>query len=177
MKLHLGCGPRILEGWENLDIAPGEGASFGDATNLDFGDGTVSHIYCEDMFEHLDQREQFDFLNESYRVLEPGGFLRISCPELWSSLTRMRIDEVLWGNPWKWGHLCIPTPEYLEQIANWVGFDISFGGRNDGMAYGFPEDLRPFVVADVDENSLAELGHIFALLRFSTERMIGIRPT
>jgi len=165
MKLHVGCGPRIIDGWENVDIDPGEGAVRGDVTNLQYADNTVTRIYCEDLFEHLDQKEQFKFLSECYRVLEPDGLLRISCPDLFGALTRQKEDEALWNSPWNWGHLLIPTSGYLKEIANWVGFGVFFGERNDGAAYGFPEDLRPFLPDGCPSShyrDLAELDHIFA---------------
>lgn len=157
--LHLGCGPRLIEGWMNVDIAPGEGATQGDATNLHFiEDGSVSRIYCEDMFEHFDQQQQLKFLSECNRVLRPQGMLRISCPELISSL--LREDD-----PWAWGHFLIPTRNYLTGIAEWSEFEIAYGDRNDAMDYGFPEDLRPFLPdTSQRERQLAALGHIFALL-------------
>lgn len=156
--LHLGCGPRILQGWLNLDIAPGDGATQADATDLKFEDGTVSKIYCEDLFEHFDQKEQLRFLTECHRVLRPAGMLRISCPELLSSL--LREDD-----PWAWGHFLIPTAGYLTEIANWAGFEISYDRRNGALDHGFPEDLRPFLPAEGRrERQLAALHHIFALL-------------
>ena len=39
-------------------------------------------IYTSHMIEHLSREESISFLNEAFRVLEPGGILRISVPDL-----------------------------------------------------------------------------------------------
>ena len=150
MKLHVGCGPRILEGWINLDIAPVDGAIHGSGLDLHFADGTVSRIYCEDLFEHFDQKDQLKFLSECHRLLEPGGLARITFPELRASLKR---EE----DPWAWGHLLIPTLGYFAEIASMSGFQVYFDGRNSGVVEGFPSDLRPFAPRHEDENIFATL--------------------
>lgn len=39
-------------------------------------------IYTSHMMEHLSKEESVSFLNEAFRVLEPGGILRIAVPDL-----------------------------------------------------------------------------------------------
>ena len=39
-------------------------------------------IYTSHMIEHLSKEESVSFLNEAFRVLEPGGILRIAVPDL-----------------------------------------------------------------------------------------------
>jgi len=39
-------------------------------------------IYTSHMIEHLSREESVSFLNEAFRVLEPGGILRIAAPDL-----------------------------------------------------------------------------------------------
>jgi len=82
LKVHVGCGPRLLPGWVNVDIDFGDvdlsaqdpGAKFlrTDVTaSMPFHDATVDAVYSEDFFEHLDQRGQFYFLAECLRVMKP----------------------------------------------------------------------------------------------------------
>ena len=44
--------------------------------------GTVQAIYTSHMVEHLDREEIGLFLDEAYRVLQPGGVIRIVVPDL-----------------------------------------------------------------------------------------------
>jgi SAM-dependent methyltransferase len=80
MRLHLCCGPQLLQDWVNVDAM-----DFGQQIVADINkrweftaDGTVSHILCKDGFEHLESPEHF--LIEAARVLEVGGTLTIVVP-------------------------------------------------------------------------------------------------
>ncbi len=158
LRLHIGCGPRILSGWVNIDKDSHDSrVLLLDATKgFPYGDGTVEAIYSEDLFEHLSQQEQIQFLAECWRVLTPGGCCRITCPELLYSLTesaRLGVDD-----PWQWGHVLIPTRDYFTELAAWVGFRIHHNGRNESIRAIMPEDLRPHPPRE-------DRGNIFADLR------------
>lgn len=54
-----------------------------DATkHIPHPDSSVEIVYCSHMLEHLDKREARLFLTETYRVLVPGGIMRIAVPDL-----------------------------------------------------------------------------------------------
>ncbi len=83
VKLHFGCGPRILPGWVNIDGWSSPGIDF--ATDLrqplPFGDATCQLIFTEHVFEHIDAEFRLPVLRELLRVLQPGGTLRIVVPD------------------------------------------------------------------------------------------------
>ena len=84
-KLHIGCGKVKFEGWINIDIEPDNLVAdlICDASkNLPFDDNTCSLIHSEHFLEHLTVEEGVSFLRECYRVLQPGGILRIAMPSL-----------------------------------------------------------------------------------------------
>lgn len=94
-KLHLGSGGHILKGWDNLDIKAGQGAIHCDLTKqLPYADASVSHIFSEHFIEHLDEKDGLKLLRQSYRVLIPGGRIRITCPDL-----RQYVEAYLNWNP------------------------------------------------------------------------------
>lgn len=77
IKLHFGCGSNILKGWENLDL-PNT-----DITKpLRYKDNSIDFIFNEHVIEHVDEVDGFKFIKECYRILKPGGVLRISCPSI-----------------------------------------------------------------------------------------------
>jgi len=49
---------------------------------LPFDDGAVDFVYSSHTFEHLFKKDAIFFLNESMRVLKPGGILRLCIPDL-----------------------------------------------------------------------------------------------
>jgi predicted SAM-dependent methyltransferase len=82
-KLHIGCGDNHLEGWLNSDIYPKKGDVFLDATKVfQLSSDTYDYIYSEHMIEHLPYQSCLNLLSESYRVLKPGGTIRLSTPDL-----------------------------------------------------------------------------------------------
>ena len=82
--LHIGCGSHVLDGWLNTDIFPeDERIRFLDATMpFPYEEETFKYIFCEHMFEHVPYVGGRNMLNECYRVLKPGGVLRMTMPTL-----------------------------------------------------------------------------------------------
>lgn len=82
LLLHLGCGPRIQSGWVNVDMFPSADAYFADLRDpLELPDGSVRHIHCEHLLEHLQRAEAQFFLGECRRVLAGNGSLRLILPD------------------------------------------------------------------------------------------------
>ena len=85
IKLHLGCGRNILDGWINTDYNT---AKFGGSEYLDvtkkfpYNNNSVDYIFSEHMIEHITYHEGKFMLEESFRVLKSGGKIRISTPDL-----------------------------------------------------------------------------------------------
>src|SRR5258706_6784509 len=46
-----------------------------------FPDSSLDGIFCEHVFEHFDLERGLTVLRESFRVLQPGGCLRIIVPD------------------------------------------------------------------------------------------------
>lgn len=56
---------------------------YADATrHLPLGDGSVEVLYSSHMIEHLDRDGADRFLREAFRVLMPGGVIRLAVPDL-----------------------------------------------------------------------------------------------
>ena len=81
--LNLGCGHRPLEGWVNLDRARGPLVQVvWDVTKaLPFPDSCSTAIVSEHLIEHMAKPAALSLLRECFRVLEPGGALRLSTPD------------------------------------------------------------------------------------------------
>ena len=112
MRLHVGSGPARLEGWLNVDRQDlPEVDLVADVTaGLPVGDGEAEAVFAEHFLEHLPLDDAVAFLREAHRVLAPGGWLRLTTPNLdWvvathyvhrgdplgKALVRWRISEVL----------------------------------------------------------------------------------
>jgi len=118
VKINLGCGLAVAEGWINIDgslnalIAnlPGTihrlayrltganryyseqeycrllGNHFFIHHDLAYGiplaDGSTDFVYSSHFLEHLFRKDAENLIRESYRVLKPGGVVRIAVPDL-----------------------------------------------------------------------------------------------
>jgi predicted SAM-dependent methyltransferase len=82
--LQIGAGPNILEGWLNSDQYPtSRGVVFLNATKpFPFEDCTFDYILSEHQIEHLTYKQGLFMLGECYRVLKPGGKMRVATPDL-----------------------------------------------------------------------------------------------
>jgi len=119
VKLNLGCGPQVPEGWINVDYALG--ARFAKSHvfravnrrvklfNLEWNDAILIHdlttrfpwpdasadvVYSSHTLEHLSRDEGRHFLGESHRVLKPGGTIRIVVPDLAVIIRRYLGQEI-----------------------------------------------------------------------------------
>ncbi|MAI14632.1 MAG: hypothetical protein CMM15_11475 [Rhodospirillaceae bacterium] len=68
---------------ENVEWNRTHSIDFADATKeLPLSTNSVSCLYTSHMFEHLSREDGVKFLKESFRVLEVGGVIRVSVPDL-----------------------------------------------------------------------------------------------
>jgi predicted SAM-dependent methyltransferase len=93
-KLHVGCGLVLLDGWLNILYEPRQ--EYGRIQNKNgkfllnynllkkwpVNDNAISFIAGSHFIEHLDLNHGIAFLKESFRVMKPGGTIRLSCPDL-----------------------------------------------------------------------------------------------
>lgn len=82
MKLHLGCGNKILKGFINVDVREMEGVDLiDDVSKLkSITNNSVDLIYACHVLEHFGRHEYMSVLKRWYEVLNDGGILRISVP-------------------------------------------------------------------------------------------------
>jgi predicted SAM-dependent methyltransferase len=82
-KLQVGCGKNPLNGWLNTDLLATSEVIYMDATKpLPIPDNSLDYIFTEHVFEHINYSDGNSFLKEAYRVLKPGGRIRIATPDL-----------------------------------------------------------------------------------------------
>ena len=83
MKLHLGCGKRHIPGFVHIDAVDYPHVDHvASIDNLSFiQDNSVDLIYNCHVLEHFKRRDVERVLHEWFRVLKPGGVLRISVPD------------------------------------------------------------------------------------------------
>lgn len=82
--LNLGCGGRYHPDWVNVDFySTGPGVIAHDLKRgLPFSEAKFDVVYHSHLLEHLPKNYAPIFLQECYRVLKPGGIIRVVVPDL-----------------------------------------------------------------------------------------------
>jgi predicted SAM-dependent methyltransferase len=80
-RLQIGSGSVSLEGWLDSDLISGD--IYLDVTRkLPLSDRSIRYAFGEHVIEHITQGEAERLLGELHRVLQPGGVLRLTTPDL-----------------------------------------------------------------------------------------------
>lgn len=146
VKLNLGCGDKLLDGYVNVDLvdqrAKVKPDVIADISDLSmYEDNSVDEILAVHVVEHFWRWEVEAILDEWKRVLRPGGKIILECPNLMTACEEFLKDPdkkcqagseanntmwVFYGDPaWKdplmchrWGY----TPKSLAELLRTVGF-------------------------------------------------------
>ncbi len=82
--LNLGCGSIFHSDWLNVDFQ-GQGnkvLGYNLELGIPFADNSFDIVYHSHILEHFSKKRAEFFLEECFRVLKPGGLLRIAVPDL-----------------------------------------------------------------------------------------------
>ena len=81
--LDIGCGPNTHEEFVNVDYLwhPKVDVCWDITKGIPFGSKSMKGIFTEHCLEHFPLRQTSAILKECFRILEPGGVLRIVVPD------------------------------------------------------------------------------------------------
>lgn len=98
LHLHLGCGPKYLPGFINIDANPRQNLDLwlDVRCGLPFATGSVDSAYSTHMVEHLYPDELERLFAECVRVLKPGGGIRLIVPSLQSAIVAYQEKRSDW---------------------------------------------------------------------------------
>lgn len=130
MKINIGCGSVYKRGFVNVDGFDSTVAdSVMNAYDLEFKDNVAGHIECTHMLEHLGVVQGIYAISEFYRVLKPGGTLKIATPDVeqaFENFTRRKFDD-------------------RKYLMNWI-YGLDTPGMNH--RYGYPEELLRILLSE-----------------------------
>lgn len=143
--LHLGCGARHFQEWINIDVSPfpvPPDVLLDLSSGIPLPDSSVDLIYSEDFVEHLEFDKGKYLLSECYRVLKPGGAMRVLTPNLKTFVQAYfnksaqdlsyyqkgfgcrSFAEMLNTGMKAWGHKFIYDEELLTYLLTDLGFEV-----------------------------------------------------
>lgn len=83
-RVNLGCGSRFHPDWMNVDMVPRSPEVKGHnlLTRLPFEDASFGVVYHSHVLEHFTRTHAMHFMKECFRILAPGGVIRVVVPNL-----------------------------------------------------------------------------------------------
>lgn len=125
-NVQFGCGGNYLPDFINHDID----CNISELP-LPYADASVDFIFAEHVCEHITTHQFLHFLGDCWRILKPGGTLRIVMPVLNKLSVEAARDIIL-----NHGHLSSWTPELIAFFIRAAGFneaDIRLTDRREGI--------------------------------------------
>lgn len=127
IRLNWGCGPERPEGWFNSDVMqygpPDDHFHQGDIVmGLPWPDGFFEGAVAHHSLQSLAAWELDHGLNELHRVIRPGGWLRITVPDVIAAFVAWEHADVSWP-----GFEAITDPWGIDRkfahYLTWGGFN------------------------------------------------------
>lgn len=91
-KLNFGCGSRFVAGWDNIDFYS-DGPEVRRVNLLNgfpYESNCFDFVYSSHVLEHFTADQGKALVEECYRVLKPGGMVRVVVPDLELSVNEYR---------------------------------------------------------------------------------------
>ncbi|KKS06202.1 MAG: Methyltransferase type 11 [Parcubacteria group bacterium GW2011_GWB1_41_4] len=81
--LNLGCGSIFSSEWNNLDLYHSKDVVYHDLNRgIPYADNTFDAVYSSHVLEHFSREKGGFLIKEIFRVLKPGGLVRLVLPDL-----------------------------------------------------------------------------------------------
>lgn len=193
VKLNLGCGDKILDGYINVDVAQERAGRQPDVicdvrALAVFPDNHCDEILAVHVVEHFWRWEVELILKEWLRVLRPGGKMILECPNLQSACEEFlknpdlaalpgpegqRTMWVFYGDPrWtdplmvhRWGY----TPKSLGQVMAGSGL-IEIRQEPAQFKLREPRDMRMTGIKPMQFGLGSRAGRVDGKVQFSSDK-------
>lgn len=164
-KLNLGGGGNLIHGFLTGDIDARADCWLDLTAPFPFPDGSFDAIFCEEAIEHVTLDQGRAMLRECYRILQGGGVIRLTTPDLQyfckrvaeggASEAYVEMNDIFY----KHGHRHLYTRTALETELRAAGFRLvrssfyrapaSALGHLDSHAdrFGHPPEISQYVEA------------------------------
>lgn len=122
-KIEFGSNGRKMDGWICTDIDTADIRK-----PLNWSDNSCEQLHISHCLEHVSSASAIGFLQECFRILQPGGVLRVIVPAVGTHMERAHVVNLLDNSH---GH-CQGYNEELLRVMLWAaGFELNRIQRTD----------------------------------------------
>ena len=146
--MQLGSGRFYIEGWLNTDFLakPPRFIYLNVTRTFPFPSNTFERIFSEQMIEHVSLTDGENMLAECFRVLKPGGRIRLETPDLFKMANLYAIREKSEAQGFiEWAHRLFGDKKYPPTIC----FAINNAMRNYGHLFLYDQEMLQLALARV----------------------------
>lgn len=120
--VNLGCGSRYHPDWINIDmVSRGPDVMAHDLSKgIPLPDASCDVAYHSHVLEHLRRADALPFMRECYRVLKPGGILRVAVPDL-ERICRIYLQKLEAASK---GDALLCTPSASRDDYEWIMLEM-----------------------------------------------------
>lgn len=133
-KLQVGSGPNLLSGWLNTDLCESsrlKAVPMNATKPFPLPSEAFDYVFSEHMIEHITYGEGLAMLSECFRVLKPGGRIRITTPNLEALIGLYAPNR----SPIQQRYLRWIAQRHLDEQQDHPTFVINNGFRNWGHQF------------------------------------------
>lgn len=169
IKLHLGCGPNLYDGWVNVDgdyCAGQPGVIIHNITDpYPIPDNCVDEILSVHVIEHIEHWKIRAMLTEWHRILCPGGQVAVEWPDLLKACT------FIVENP---DSLISDDRRVLKKTINSIFGNAKYQNRAMMHAYGYSVASMSRLFTETGFSVVRSENNLYAKTA-SDSRVIGIK--
>lgn len=122
-KVHVGCGPRLIPGWLNIDVTKSDYDVDLASGHLPWKSASFEAVVSQHLIEHLElEDELLPLLRELHRVLKTGGEIWLSGPDIdkaCRSYLEHKMVDLLTDRKTRWSSFSlgeIPTSHLINHL-------------------------------------------------------------
>lgn len=146
--LNIGCGGWSHPDWINIDLWGGADVICHNITEgLPFPDESFDVVYHSHLLEHIPLIKALPFMKECYRVLKPGGIVRVLVPDL-EQIAKLYLEK-------------LTTARKCEAEYDWIMLELydqcvrdESGGLMEHYLRNAYANLSPFTVSRIGASAL-----------------------
>ncbi len=120
LKIEFGAGKKGNGGWITIDVYRAD-IIWNLTNSLPIADDVVQEIYHSHLLEHLNFKQINDFLLECYRILKPGGHMKVCVPNAGNYIQAYYNRKYFRDDDQMYAKAIVDSNSFIDQL-NYIAY-------------------------------------------------------